>query len=156
MQETAMALADAQVSESEMYRRLNRLALRAAPGAGGITAASSFAGARCQPQSKGAINGISCANYHTANLARAVAEGVVGELAALGRAGMHANIRRVIASGNAARKNTVFCRIVAGMFQRPCFLARHPEEAALGAALFFRKAIDAERLSAIADPFQAG
>ncbi len=131
------------ISDADVFQRANRLALKAAPDADGLTADTRFAGSHAQPQKLGGIFNISHANLTPANMARAIAEGMVRELAELGRAGMHDGIRKLAISGNAARKNTVFPKVAAEIFQRPCHVARQSEAAALGAARCALRALDA-------------
>lgn len=133
------------ISDADMFQQANRLALSAAPGADGIMADTRFAGSHAQPQKLGGIFNISNANLTPANMARAIAEGVVRELAELGRSGMHGGIRKIAISGNAARQNTVFPKIAAEILQRPCHVARQSEAAALGAACCALRALDARQ-----------
>lgn len=134
MRETAAAMTGVAVPDAEVYRRLNRLAMRAPPGAGGIIADTRFAGTRERPQQRGGILEIACGNLTPANLALAVIEGMVRELAELGSPALTSNIHTIAACGNAVRKNSAIRKVIARIFQRPCHVSRQSEEAALGAA----------------------
>ncbi|HPS02927.1 MAG TPA: hypothetical protein PLA90_15420, partial [Candidatus Sumerlaeota bacterium] len=71
----------------------------------------------------------------------AVLEGMLRELADLGRLAGLGAASRVVASGNAVRKNPILKSLIEESFQLPCSLALHSEEAALGAALCARRSL---------------
>lgn len=89
----------------------NRLALSAAPGAGGLILVPYFDGERTPnlPDATGSLHGITRANYTPANLARAAVEGVVCSLAdglaALQHQGVSA--RRILLVGGGAQSEAV-------------------------------------------------
>lgn len=144
MRETAAALTGVRVSEAEVYRRLNRLAERSPSGAVGLIADTRFAGTREDPRRRGSISEITCDNLTPSMLARAVVEGMVGELAQLGQPALSSRIRAIAASGNAGRKNSVIRKVIAQIFRRPCYIARQSEEATLGAARCAARALRAD------------
>ena len=120
------------------YAQLSNLAAAAPPGTGGLHVTTTLAGTRADPTQRGSIHGISLDNFALGNLARAVLEGAVDELAAFhDRAPDHHQRQHqsVIASGNAARKNPLLRQIIADRFGRPVLIPRYCEEAAYGAAL---------------------
>ncbi len=121
-----------------VYGRLNELAVAADADAGGLSITTTFAGTRADPSQRGAIAGIALDNFALGNVARAVLEGAVNELAAFHDRAPDSHTQRhqaVVASGNAVRKNPLLRRIIAGRFGRPVRVPRHREEAAYGAAL---------------------
>jgi len=122
------------LEEGETYRRMNDLAASAPWGCEGLTADTRFSGTRGNPDIRGAFAGISRENLTAANLTRAVAEGMVGELADLGRRAGLRDLSRIVAGGNAVRKNPLAVKIIEKAFDLPCRLGPAGEEAALGAA----------------------
>jgi sugar (pentulose or hexulose) kinase len=122
----------------QAYARLNELAASAPSGGAGLRVTTTLAGTRADPAQRGSIHGISLDNFALGNLARAVLEGAVDELAAFhDRAPDHHKRQHqsVVASGNAVRKNPLLRQIIADRFGRPVLIPRHCEEAAYGAAL---------------------
>lgn len=93
-----------------------------------------FSGSRLEPGLRGALSGIDAYNLTPAALSRAMAEGIVEELYQLAQLGQLQGIRRVVAAGNAARKNPLLPELIAQRFGIPCEVSPHREEAALGAA----------------------
>ena len=83
---------------------------------------------------EGTLSGIDTANLTAANMTRAVLEGMVRELADLGRLCGLQHISHIVAGGNAVRKNPLVIEIIEKAFGLPCRVGRASEEAALGAA----------------------
>jgi xylulokinase len=115
----------------------NRLALSAAPGAGGLTLVPYFDGERTPnlPDATGSLHGITRANYTPANLARAAVEGVVCSLAdglaALQAQGVAA--RRILLVGGGAQ-STAVQEVAAALLSAPVTVPRPGEYVADGAA----------------------
>ncbi|KIC67876.1 FGGY family carbohydrate kinase [Pseudarthrobacter phenanthrenivorans] len=115
----------------------NRLALSAAPGAGGLTLVPYFDGERTPnlPDATGSLQGITRANYTPANLARAAVEGVVCSLAdglaALQAQGVAA--RRILLVGGGAQ-STAVQEVAAALLSAPVTVPQPGEYVADGAA----------------------
>lgn len=92
-----------------------------------------FSGTRQNPKERGAISNIGTANFLPENLAAGVLEGITAELYDMYDKDPKSML---IASGNALRKNAVFCKIVSKQFGLPLKIPTHTEEASYGAALF--------------------
>jgi len=120
--------------EDDLYARMNDLATSASDGSEGLTADTRFSGTRGAPDIRGGIAGIDRENLTAANLTRAVVEGMVRELADLGRQAGLEHLSHIIASGNAARKNPLVLQVIEKAFGLRCSLGPAGEEAALGAA----------------------
>lgn len=133
-QAAARAFAGVELDEAEAYRRLNALAAEAEPPAGGLSVDTRFSGARGAPDLRGSIGGIDTANFTPANLARGFVEGIVGELAGMAARIAPGGIRRVLLTGNLARRNPVVLEVARARFGVPCALGEADEEAACGAA----------------------
>ncbi len=121
----------------DLYEAINRLAAGAAEDCGGVGARTLFAGSRQDPASRGALEGLTAANFTPANVARAVIRGMVDELA-----GFHdlarvsgAAAQYLAGSGNAVRKNAVVRREFERRLGLELRLPPRTEEAAAGAAL---------------------
>ncbi|MCK2238330.1 MULTISPECIES: xylulokinase [unclassified Crossiella] len=116
---------------------LDRLALAAAPGAGGLVLLPYLDGERTPdlPNAAGTLTGLRRANMTPENLARAAVEGMLCGLAD-GLAALRAHgveVRRVLLVGGAARSAAV--RAVApGLFAAPVEAPEPAEYVALGAA----------------------
>ena len=93
------------------FEEYSQLALQASPGADGVMMAPHFDGERTpnRPDARGAISGITHANFTPANVARASIEGVIAGLAyarqALDKEGVE--ISRLLLVGGAARNKAV-------------------------------------------------
>lgn len=158
---TGRELADAD-ADACAYERLNALARKAPPGAGGLRADTRFGGSRSEPGVSGAVAGIDTENLTPGNLARAVLEGMVRELADMARLADGLRVERVVASGGAVRKNPLVKEVTGEMFGAPCEVGPAREEAALGAAycaavgLGLLRAGEVNEAPAVDDGFQQG
>jgi sedoheptulokinase len=125
-----------EVSEDEIYARLNALA-QAADGSAGLSVQPTFLGSRADPAlAGGTIQGISWDNLRLGALARATLVGVVDELRDLylectRSADPHT---LVVASGGGVRQNPLLPPLIRERFGLPVEGCRHPEPAAVGAA----------------------
>jgi len=123
-----------EISEAEAYARMNDLAASAPPGSGGILADTRFSGTRGDPDIRGGFVGIDRENLTVGNLSRAVVVGMVRELAEMARNAGIAHVSRIVAGGNAVRKNPIVKEVIEAEFGVPCRVGQAKEEAALGAA----------------------
>lgn len=122
------------LSDEEIYEHMNALAASAAVDAGGLAVDTRFSGARRDKQPKGAVIGINTFNFSPGNLTLAFLEGMVRDLHSMMLTTNVEAATRVVASGNAVRKNPVLVSAIKRIFDRECFISRLPEEAARGAA----------------------
>jgi sugar (pentulose or hexulose) kinase len=80
---------------------------------------------------------VSFENFTPGHVARAVLDGIAEGLHAFvesaGDAAPHAD--RIVATGNAVRRNPLLVRALESRFELPVWLPEHEEEAAYGAAL---------------------
>lgn len=131
-QQVAADVGGVSISDAQAYEKINDLA--ATSDGGGLIADTRYLGTRGDPSVRGSIANIDANNLTPANLARAVLEGMVRELADLAR-GAGVQPARVIASGNAVRRNPLVRQLIAEQFGAACEVGEAREEAALGAAV---------------------
>jgi xylulokinase len=116
---------------------LDRLALAAEPGAGGITLLPYLDGERTpdRPQATGVLRGLTTRNATPANLARATIEAVVASMAEAADllAGHGVERSRVLLTGGGA-KSAAVCQIAPGLFGMDVEVPEPDEYVALGAA----------------------
>ena len=134
IQATVREFAGAELSDEEIYKRMNSIAAEIPKGASGISVDTRFSGTRLEPNLRGSISGIGVENFTVANLARGFVEGMVSELADMASKASIKDFTRIIASGNAVRRNPVVPDVVESIFGLPCYISTNREEAALGAA----------------------
>jgi len=134
IQATVREFAAAELSDEEIYKRMNAIAAETEEGASGITVNTRFSGTRLEPNLRGSISGIGVDNLTVANLARGFVEGMVRELADMASAAGVKDFTRIIASGNAVRRNPVVSEVIESIFGLPCYISTNREAAALGAA----------------------
>ncbi len=125
-------------TDEPLYAAMNRLAARAARGAGGLSCEPFFSGTRAEPERRAAFTGLSAENFTPANLTRALLEGMAwtfreGRTRIKERLGRR--FRQLVGAGNGLRENAVLARAVAEEFGWPLAVPAHREEAAFGAAL---------------------
>ncbi|NLN79461.1 MAG: hypothetical protein GX141_11150 [Armatimonadetes bacterium] len=134
-QQIANGLTGIRVSDEEVFDYMNRLAASAEVGADGIVVDTRFSGSRRDKTPRGAITGINTSNLNPANLSLAFLEGIVRELHTMWLStGRNDSAQRVIAAGNAVRKNPALRSVIRRVFDRDCYVSATPEEAARGAA----------------------
>jgi xylulokinase len=130
------------------FEEYSELALQASPGADGLMVAPHFDGERTpnRPDARGAISGITHANFTPANVARASIEGVIAGLAyatqALRREGVE--ISRLLLVGGAARNKAVQ-QITSEIFGLPVHIPTPGEYVSEGAAIQAGWALKGER-----------
>jgi sugar (pentulose or hexulose) kinase len=134
IQVTVREFAGTELSNEEIYNRMNVIAAETAKGASGISVDTRFSGTRLEPNIRGSISGIGVDNFTVANLSRGFVEGMVAELADMASIVSIKDFTRIIASGNAVRNNPVVSEVIESIFGLPCHISSNREEAALGAA----------------------
>ena len=132
-----LAAFGSQPTDDELFAALNRLAAAVPPGCDGLACEPFFRGTRRQPDRRGLFGGITETNFTPGHVARAALEGIAAALAGFVRenAEQAGRFERVIATGNAVRRNRLLAVSLARAFGRPVFVPEHEEEAAYGAAL---------------------
>jgi sugar (pentulose or hexulose) kinase len=131
---TVMEFAGTELSDEEVYSRMNAVAAETPKGASGISVDTRFSGTRLEPNLRGSISGIGVENFTPANLIRGFVEGMIRELADMVSAASIKDFTKIIASGNAVRNNPVVSEVIESIFGLPCHISFSREEAALGAA----------------------
>ena len=122
-------------SEESVMKKAAEMIEIAPAGAGGVAADTRFKGSLSDPNARGGFYNIDMENMTCANMARAVAEGIIQELHLAARRSRYASYSQIAASGAFIRKNPSVWRIIEDRFGVPCSAAEVSEEAAFGAAL---------------------
>lgn len=127
-------------TDDELFDAVNRLAVNIPPGCDGLRCEPYFRGTRREPERRGGFNGISTGNFTPGHVARSVLEGIADALAGFVREhawheGESRSFDRVIATGNAVRRNSLLAACLARAFERPVYVSEQEEEAAYGAAI---------------------
>ncbi len=120
--------------DHDQYETLNTLAEEALEKGYALPVRTTFCGTRQDPGLLGMISGISEENFTPGALTLGILRGMADELHALLPANQSA-ARRLIASGNAVRKNSAFQKVLSAAFGLPLLMPAISEEAAFGAAL---------------------
>lgn len=128
--------AQAGCAGSSQYETLNHLAEQAYHGKKKLRVNTQFCGTRREPSLRGSITDIGSENFTPGALALGVLQGMADELHEGYDPAAHPQIRHMVASGNAVRKNPLLRRLLVDTFAMPLSLPIYQEEAALGAALF--------------------
>ncbi|MBN1257630.1 MAG: hypothetical protein JXA52_07985 [Planctomycetes bacterium] len=134
-QKVAMEFGGVDLSNEQVFAKMYELAAAANEDADGLLADTRFLGTRGDPEVRGRIYQIDAVNLTPANLTRAVIEGMIGELADFAYSAGLESIKRIVASGNAVRKNPLVKKTIERLFNLPCEIGEVEEEAARGAAL---------------------
>ncbi len=132
-QSVARDICGVELTDEEVYERMNALAASASPGANGLVADTRFSGTRKDKSITGSITGIDTTNLTPANLSLAVIEGIVRDLCSMWLSTGAKSVSRLVASGNAVRRNPVLRSVIRRVFGIDCFMSSAPEEAARGA-----------------------
>jgi sugar (pentulose or hexulose) kinase len=127
-------------SDDELFEHLNRLAAAVPSGSDGLRCEPFFRGTRREPSRRGVFSGVTTENFTPGHVARAVLEGISEALAGFVRdhssqPDVADRFTRVIATGNAVRRNRLLAVSLARAFGLPVFVPEHEEEAAYGAAV---------------------
>ncbi|MHC4110707.1 MAG: sedoheptulokinase [Planctomycetota bacterium] len=134
IQTTVKEFSGVEVSDEEIYKRMNAIAAEVEEGVSGITVDTRFSGTRQNPNLRGSISGMGVDNFTVANLTRGFVEGMVRELVEMVSAAGVKGFTRIIASGNAVHRNPVVPDVIESIFGLPCYISTNREAAALGAA----------------------
>lgn len=125
-------------SNEPQYDRLNEFAAQAfekrnetAP----LQVSTRFCGSRADLTARGSVHNLGEDNFTPQALALGVLRGIAEELGEMYRAGGALCEGRLVASGNALRKNEVLRKVFSEVFGKPIYLPSLHEEAAFGAAL---------------------
>ena len=118
------------------YETLNELAKQAYLAGNRLHVNTQFCGTRDDPARRGSITGISEENFTPGALALGVLQGMADELHSRFDPAAHPQISRMVASGNAVRKNPMLRRLLSDTFAMALHLPDQQEEAALGAAFY--------------------
>lgn len=132
--DTVRELAGVELDDAAVYERMNALAASAEAGAGGLVVDTRFSGTRYDKSLTGSISGITTTNLTPANLCLAFLEGIVRDLHSMYLTATSPNAARLVASGNAVRRNPVLRSVIRRIFDMECFTSAEPEEAVRGAA----------------------
>jgi sugar (pentulose or hexulose) kinase len=121
----------------QIYARLAELAAALPADNDGLVSRPVFRGTRRRPAERGAFHGVSFENFTPGHVARAVLDGVAAGLHEfLESAGDSApRASRIVATGNAVRRNPLLVRALEARFGLPVWMPCHEQEAAYGAAL---------------------
>jgi sugar (pentulose or hexulose) kinase len=104
----------------------------------GLECAPYFRGTRREPHRRGEFRGVSVGNFTPANVGRSVLNGIAAGMEMFYRLAGTAGpwpAERIIATGNAVRRNPLLIQRLANVLQLPVDVPVHREEAAYGAAL---------------------
>lgn len=124
--------------DRELYPILNRLAadaVDAEASLGRLQVKTTFCGTREVPNETGAVFGINEERFTPGALAAGILRGMAEELYAMYETMPHKQIRQLVVSGNAVRRNPVLRRILSEIFSMPVHMPAEQEEAAFGAAM---------------------
>lgn len=127
-------------SDEELFRLVNRLAANVPAGCDGLRCEPFFRGTRREPDRRGSFTGVSADNFTPGHVARSVLEGIAETLAGFAREQSQRlaetpRFDRVIATGNAVRRNPLLGLCLARAFGRDVSTPEQDEEAAYGAAI---------------------
>ncbi len=124
------------VQAGSLYERMNKLALNEP--ANPLTVGTAFCGTREHPDARGFISNLGEENFTPAHLIHGVLTGMAGELheyyLSMAQA-TGARAEKLIASGNAVRRNPALRKILSEVFCMPLLTPSFEEEAATGAAM---------------------
>jgi sedoheptulokinase len=133
-QQTIQFFTGIELPDDKVYETMNRLAAEATMRPNIPQMDTRFAGTRSEPKRKGALTDIDTSNLTPGQLVLASIRGMVHELLHMVPSTIRAEIRQMVASGNAVRKNPMMQRVIAEQFGRSCKVSEVQEEAVLGAA----------------------
>ena len=127
---TIACFTDQELSDADLYKTMHGLALDAdLP----LTVETAFAGSRLSPDKCGTISKINVDNFTPENLIKGTMSGMISELKAM--LPQASDYEKVMASGNAVRKNSLVQQLISQEFGMKCEVAQNREEAAYGAAM---------------------
>jgi len=118
-------------ADDTLYARLNELGLAAETE---LSVSPHFLGERHAPALRGSIDGIDLRNFTLGPLARGLARGIMTNLRDMLPAEACSGRERLLAGGNALRRNPLLRRMAEEVFGLPLVITKGQEEAAAGAA----------------------
>lgn len=127
--------AAAGASDEPQYALLNKLGAEGLASDDPLNIATTFCGTRADPELRGSITNLGQHNFTPAALTAGVLTGMAQELYQMFRKMPGSGISRLIASGNAIRKNPALVMALEQVFGLKVSIPAHQEEAAFGAAL---------------------
>lgn len=130
------------LDDDTVYRRLNELGLAATDE---LLFTPYFSGERGETDLRAAIQGISLDNFSLGRVSRSLARGIMQNLKDRLPAQALKNRQRLMASGNALRRNPLLQQMAQQVFQLPLLLSHRREEAACGAALYAKNMISRDQ-----------
>ena len=123
-------------SDIPQYEALNRLALKGLDASSLPEIHTTFCGTRRYPNLRGQILELGEDNFTPEAFAAGTLLGMAQELWDMYNRMPHQNIRELVASGNAIRKNPALKSALERVFGMEVRIPKHREEAAFGAAMF--------------------
>lgn len=129
----------------DCYGRLNAIAERAFGKVDPLDVCTKFSGERGNPHVRGSVSGLSESNFTPSALVLGVLYGMARELEEM-YSELGFKREKLVASGNAVRKNPAFRKVLAEVFGMEVSLTSGKEEAATGAAAFALLSSDAATL----------
>ncbi|NOY76059.1 MAG: hypothetical protein GXP32_09775 [Kiritimatiellaeota bacterium] len=120
--------------DSRLYETFIRLGLDAA-GSSIPDISPSFLGERSDPDSRGVVSNIDLDNFTPGGVARGLAFGLARNLKNMLPSSLLDGRGRIVASGNALRRNKLLAEAVGEVFGKPLEFSASSEEAACGAAI---------------------
>lgn len=124
--------------EEVVYARLQTLLTDSPDDAAGLLCIPYFRGTRAEPQLRAAFQGVSHDNFTPGNVGRAVVNGIAAGMETFYRLASTVDpwpAQRIIATGNAVRRNPPLTQRISDVIGLPIDAPVHREEAAYGAAL---------------------
>lgn len=118
-------------TQEVIFRRLNRLGLAADDA---LTFEPFLRGERWDTGLHAAVHGVRWDNFYLGALSRSLAKGIFTNLSKMLPEEIVRNRKRLMASGNALRRNPLLRKMAEQVFQLPLVISRQQEEAACGAA----------------------
>lgn len=131
--ETVREFTGQDMDDAGLYAVMDRLATGTE--AEGPTVDTRFAGTRLEPVRRGSIAGIGTDNFHPGAWCRGFTKGMVAELADMMPKELLAGFRKIMAGGNAVRRNPLIPPLIFEILGLECGFTETREEAATGAAL---------------------
>ena len=129
------------------YEIMNKLAQEAYLNTKPLSVSTLFCGTRQNPSLKGQISGVDDVNFTPGNLILGVLQGMANELKAYFDCMECNDVTRLVASGNAVKKNPILQNLLKDTFGIQISLTNNNEEAATGSALYAGVCVSAIGLS---------
>ena len=122
--------------KTSQYEIMNELARKAYIDGKPLSISTRFCGTRQNPSLRGVISGIDDINFTPGNLLLGVLHGMVDELKIYFDCMGCVDVSRLVASGNAVKKNLLLVNLLGDVFEMKVVLTDSNEEAAVGSALY--------------------